>query len=286
MAETTRFAPSPTGFLHLGHACSALFAAAAAGPGGRFLLRLEDIDTSRCRPEFATALEEDLAWLGLTWEQPVRVQSQHGEDYAAALARLDAKGLLYPCFCTRADIQREIGDIHRAPHGPDGSILYPGTCRTLSAPERSERIAAGQPYALRLDMAAALAQTGPLWWEDAAAGRQLAQPEPFGDVVLARKDTPTSYHLSVTVDDALQGVTLVTRGLDLFAATHVHRLVQALLGLPVPRYHHHPLLTGPDGRRYAKRDRSLTLRALRDQGVTPQALYTRLRDQGCPLGKA
>lgn len=264
---TTRFAPSPTGYLHLGHAYSALFSAACAenAGSGRFLLRIEDIDPVRCTDTFTQAIFEDLAWLGLHWETPVRQQSRHLQDYQAALDRLAAMGLLYPCFCTRADIQREIGDIHRAPHGPDGP-LYPGTCRTLGAAERADRHASGAPFALRLDMAQAVAQTGNLTWHDRAKGVQLAQPGLFGDVVLARKDTPASYHLAVTVDDAGQGVTLVTRGEDLFAATHIHRLLQALLGLPVSDYHHHGLLVGPDGKRYAKRDRSLTLRALRDSG--------------------
>lgn len=268
MAEVTRFAPSPTGLLHLGHAYSALVAAAAAGAGGRFLLRIEDIDTTRCKPEFTEAICEDLAWLGLRWERPVRRQSDHLGDFAAALDRLRGMGLLYPCFCTRKDIQREIGDIHRAPHGPDGP-LYPGTCRGLSAAEAEDRIAAGEAFALRLNVGEAVRRVGRLTWLDRDAGEQVARPEAFGDVVLARKDTPTSYHLSVTVDDALQGVTLVTRGRDLFEATHVHRLLQALLGLPVPQYRHHGLLTGPDGKRYAKRDRSLTLRALREAGRTP-----------------
>ncbi|MGE5476974.1 MAG: tRNA glutamyl-Q(34) synthetase GluQRS [Bacteroidales bacterium] len=264
----TRFAPSPTGLLHLGHAHSALFAAAQAGPGGRFLLRIEDIDPGRCRDEFIGAIYEDLAWLGLRWEQPVRRQSQHLDDYRAALARLDGLGLLYPCFCTRKDIADEVARAGHAPHGPDG-VLYPGLCRHLDAAERNARMAAGASFALRLDMTAACAVAGPLRWRDRTAGEQMATPEMFGDVVLARKDTPTSYHLAVTVDDALQGVTLVTRGEDLFAATHVHRLLQALLDLPVPDYHHHRLLTDENGKRFAKRDRSLTLQALRQTGHSP-----------------
>lgn len=263
---TARFAPSPTGYLHLGHAYSALFAFSQAASGS-FLLRLEDIDSSRCRPEFAAAILEDLAWLGLHWKQPVRRQSEHLDDYRAALARLDARGLLYPCFCTRKDIAEEIARAGHAPHGPDGP-LYPGLCRALSVPERRERMAAGEPHALRLDMAAACAQAGPLHWHDRAAGMVIAQPEAFGDVVLARKDTPASYHLAVTVDDALQGVTLVTRGEDLFPSTHVHRLLQALLELPVPGYAHHRLLTDETGKRFAKRDRSLTLASLREDGKT------------------
>jgi len=277
MSDVTRFAPSPTGYLHLGHAYSALFTARAAGPEGRFLLRIEDIDLIRCKPEFTDAVFEDLAWLGLTWETPVRHQSAHLDTYRAALERLDARGVLYPCFCTRKDIQREIGDIHRAPHGPDGP-LYPGTCRTLSPTEARDRMAAGESYALRLDSARALADVGAqaLTWTDRDAGPVTATPEVFGDVVLARKDTPTSYHLSVTVDDAVQDITLVTRGEDLRPATHIHRLLQALLDLPVPEYRFHPLLTGPDGKRFAKRDRSLTLRALRAAGVTPEEIRRRV----------
>ncbi|CAA7627469.1 tRNA glutamyl-Q(34) synthetase GluQRS [Magnetospirillum sp. SS-4] len=266
----TRFAPSPTGELHLGHAHSALFAhGEAMRAGGRFLLRIEDIDQSRCRPEFADSILADLAWLGLDWEKPVRRQSDHFDDYRAALERLEAAGLLYPCFCTRKDIVQA----GNAPHGPDGPV-YPGICRPLSAAERHDRIQSGIAYALRLDMTAATERVGALNWHDRAAGWVEARPDLFGDVVLARKDTPTSYHLAVTVDDAAQGVTLVTRGEDLFAATHVHRLLQALLGLPVPDHAHHRLLTDAEGRRYAKRDRSLTLRALREAGASP----ARVRD--------
>jgi glutamyl-Q tRNA(Asp) synthetase len=265
----TRFAPSPTGLLHLGHAYSALFAwQRARESGGRFLLRIEDIDQTRCRPEFTDAILEDLAWLGLDWDGSVRRQSQHFDDYRRALDRLDGDGLLYPCFCTRAEIQAEIARAGAAPHGSEGP-LYPGTCRTLTTHERDARIAAGANYALRLNAARAAARAGPLEWEDAEAGRVVADPASHGDVVLARKETPTSYHLAVTVDDALQGVTLVTRGNDLFAATHVHRLLQALLDLPRPRYWHHRLLTDTAGRRFAKRDRALTLRALREAGKTP-----------------
>jgi len=265
---TTRFAPSPTGRLHLGHAYSALFAFQQA-QGGRFILRIEDIDSGRCREDFVGGIVEDLAWLGLEWQQPVRRQSQHLDDYRAALARLDGMGLLYPCFCTRKDIADEVARAGHAPHGPDG-VLYPGLCRHLSAAERAERMAAGQPFAWRLDVARACGHVGALTWHDARAGAVTATPEIFGDVVLARKDTPTSYHLAVTVDDALQGATLVTRGRDLFDATHVHRLLQALLGLEVPVWHHHRLLTDDSGKRYAKRDRSLTLQALRQAGNTPE----------------
>jgi len=266
MTEITRFAPSPTGLLHLGHAHSALFAAAR---GERFLVRIEDIDSGRCRPEFEAAILEDLAWLGLEWDQPVRCQSEHMDDYAAALGTLDVQGLLYPCFCTRADIKREITAADAAPHGPDGP-LYPGTCRGLSAGEREERRGAGEAFALRLDMARAVDVAGPLEWLDRTRGRQEAQPDAFGDVVLARKDTPTSYHLAVTVDDALQQVSLVTRGQDLFEATHVHRLLQALLGLVVPDYEHHDLVTDADGKRFAKRDKAATLAGLRAAGRTSE----------------
>lgn len=264
----TRFAPSPTGFLHLGHGFSALF---AASQGDRFLVRIEDIDQGRCRPEFVSAIYEDLAWLGLEWETPVRCQSQHLEDYQAALKTLAAQELIYPCFCTRSDIKAEIDRAGGAPQGPDGPV-YPGLCRALSSAEREDRLAAGEAHALRLDIAQAVENAGPLNWSDRQRGNVIANPRQFGDVVLARKDTPTSYHLAVTVDDALQGVTLVTRGEDLAPATDVHRLLQALLDLPVPEYHHHRLLTDRAGRRFAKRDRSLTLRALREAGQTPDQI--------------
>ena len=268
-AVVTRFAPSPTGLLHLGHAHAALFAwVCARGAGGRLLLRIEDIDRARCRSEFTEAILEDLAWLGLDWDGPARRQSEHFDDYRYALDRLAAAGLIYPCFCTRAAILAEIAGAGAAPHGSEGP-LYPGTCRALSVDERQTRIAAGETYALRLDMAQAVARVGPLEWEDSEAGRIAADPSSHGDVVLARKDTPASYHLAVTVDDAIQGVTLVTRGRDLFGATHVHRLLQALLDLPTPRYWHHRLLTDASGKRFAKRDRALTLRALRETGKTP-----------------
>ena len=265
---TTRFAPSPTGLLHLGHAHAAIFAARAAA-GGRFLLRLEDIDRTRCRPEHAAAVMEDLGWLGLCWELPVRVQSEHFPEYAAVLAGLEARGLLYPCFCTRAEIAASASAPHQLAAGPEGA-LYPGTCRGLSAVAREAKLAAGLPYALRLDMAAALRVVPqPLWFEEAGEGRLRCDPAAFGDVVLARKDTPASYHLCVCHDDALQGVTLVTRGEDLKPATQLHRLLQELCGWPQPAYAHHGLLLGPDGRRLAKRDRAPTLRALREAGRTP-----------------
>jgi len=265
----TRFAPSPTGYLHLGHAHSALVGwRAARAAGGRFLLRIEDIDKGRCRPEFEAAILEDLAWLGLDWEAPPRRQSDHMADYAGALERLDAEGLLYPCFCTRKEIRAEIARAAQAPHGPEGP-LYPGTCRALSADQRRARRAQGEAYALRLDMARAAARAGPLAWSDRARGEIEADPRSLGDVVLARKDAATSYHLAVTLDDALQGVTLVTRGTDLFHATHVHRLLQALLGLPVPEWHHHGLIADETGARLAKRSDALSIRALRKVGKSP-----------------
>ncbi len=252
-ATVTRFAPSPTGSLHLGHAFSALFAEAAArAAGGRFLLRIEDIDAGRCRPEFEDAIYQDLAWLGLEWETPVRRQSDHLADYAAALTRLGDRGLIYPCFCTRADIRAEIEAAGGAPHGPDGP-LYPGTCRALPQDERRARIERGDPHGLRLDAGVAARQAGELAWRDDGAGEVAVDAGLHGDVVLARKDTPTSYHLAVTIDDHLQGVSLVTRGEDLFAATHVHRL-----------------LTNAAGVRLAKRDRAVTIRALRGAGKSAQ----------------
>ena len=270
---TTRFAPSPTGHLHLGHAHSALIAwRAAREAGGRFLLRIEDIDRTRCRPEFTAALMEDLAWLGLDWDDEPRLQSRHFPEYRAVLDQLSARGLLYPCFCTRAEIQREVTAIGAAPHGPEGPP-YPGTCRRLGAAERAARLAAGQAYALRLDMAAALATLpGPLSYDEHGEGRLRCDPARFGDVVLARKDIPASYHLCVTHDDALQGVSLVTRGEDLKPATDLHRLLQALMGWPEPAYRHHPLLLGPDGRRLAKRDGAVALRVLRAAGHSAAAV--------------
>ncbi|HYB08224.1 MAG TPA: tRNA glutamyl-Q(34) synthetase GluQRS [Alphaproteobacteria bacterium] len=270
----TRFAPSPTGRLHLGHAHSALFAERAAREsGGRFLVRIEDIDPTRCRPEFEQAILEDLAWLGLEWERPVRRQSEHTAEYARALAELDAIGLIYPCFCTRSEIQAEVARAGGAPHGDEGPP-YPGTCRNLGVGARERHIASGRPFALRLDIAKALARTGPLLWCDRGRGPQSIVAEGFGDVVLARKDVPTSYHLAVTVDDHVQGVTLVTRAEDLFAATHIHRLLQALLGLDTPAYHHHRILTDPNGKRLAKRNRAATLARLREIGKTPAEVRT------------
>jgi glutamyl-Q tRNA(Asp) synthetase len=269
----TRFAPSPTGYLHLGHAASALFAEdAARRAGGRFLLRIEDIDRGRCRPEFDAAILEDLAWLGIRWDGAVRRQSAHMDNYQGALERLAAMGVSYSCFCSRKDI----AEAATAPHGPIAGV-YPGTCRGLAPEERERKIAAGQPCAIRLDVAAALARTGPLTWRDRGKGLIAATPEDDGDPVIARRDAPTSYHLAVTVDDHIQGVTLVTRGKDLFAATHIHRLLQALLGYEPPDYHHHGLLTNEDGARLSKRDGALSLRTLRAQGKTPEDVRVALK---------
>ncbi len=270
----TRFAPSPNGLLHLGHAFSALTAfEAARAAGGRFLLRIEDIDGTRSRPELEAAIYEDLAWLGIAWETPVRRQSEHLAEYAVALARLDETGLVYPCFCTRKEIEEAL----TAPHGIAGTV-YPGTCRLLDADTRAERLASGRSFARRLDLTAALAHTGSLAFEESGT-REAVDPArlhaEIGDVVLARKDVPASYHLAVVHDDALQGVTVVIRGADLAFATPLHRVLQALLALPTPAYRHHRLLTDASGRRFAKRDGAATLRALRAAGVTPAEVRAR-----------
>ncbi len=275
----TRFAPSPTGRLHLGHAFSALRSHdLSRATGGRFLLRIEDIDPGRSREAFVAAIEEDLSWLGLKWDGPIVRQSARLDAYRAALGALGAAGVVYPCFCTRADIAAAAS----APHGPEGAA-YPGTCRALDPATRVDRIAA-EPHAWRLDMARAAAFVGPLRWYDASAGEVEADPQRFGDVVLARKDAPASYHLAVTVDDAWQGVTDVVRGVDLFEATHVHRLLQALLDLPTPRYHHHALLADAQGRRLAKRAGARTLADLREAGADPLELAATLRAGRLPQG--
>ncbi|MBX7248971.1 MAG: tRNA glutamyl-Q(34) synthetase GluQRS [Caulobacteraceae bacterium] len=275
MAFVTRFAPSPTGYLHKGHAFSALTAWRAAREAeGRLLLRIEDIDATRCRPEFDAAIEEDLTWLGLNWETPVRRQSEHLADYQAALERLRDLGLLYRCFRTRKEVLDEIG---RAPHhpgeGPDGAVFTGGP---LPLAEEQVLLDRGKPFAWRLSLAAARRRLGAAWdrlrFTEVGQGEVQARPESAGDVVLARKDVGVAYHLAVVFDDALQGVTHVIRGLDLYEATHIQRLLQALLDLPTPLYRHHALLTGPDGRRFAKRDHSQTLRELRDSGVTAEQL--------------
>lgn len=312
----TRFAPSPTGPLHLGHAFSAILAHDfARAQGGRFLLRIEDIDGTRSRPEHVAGIVEDLAWLGIDWDGEIVFQSQRLPLYAEALARLRAMGLLYPCFCTRKDIAASAS----APHGPEG-LVYPGTCRRLPEAERARRTVT-EPHAWRLDMVGALDRTrqdsppafaggagggtsssfqsdqgskahpqplpeireGSLWWTNHGIPIP-ADPAPSGDVVLARKDAPVSYHLAVTVDDAAQGVTDVVRGADLFAATHVHRLLQALLELPTPLYHHHQLIAGPDGARLAKRHGAPALAQLREDGVDPAGIVDALRKGRLPIG--
>jgi glutamyl-Q tRNA(Asp) synthetase len=307
----SRFAPTPTGRLHLGHAYSAVRAHdLARAQGGQFLLRIEDIDGTRSREAFVAGIEEDLRWLGLSWDGPVWRQSERMAAYGDALARLKAMGLVYPCFCTRAEIAASAS----APHGVEGPV-YPGTCRILSDVERAARMQ--EPHCWRLDMERAVAAATPslrlrgegatyqairssrsespspnplprggegLWWHDASAGWIEADPLVLGDVVLARKETPTSYHLAVTIDDAAQGVTDVVRGVDLFEATYVHRLLQALLGLPTPLYHHHPLLTGPDGKRLAKRNGAQPLAELRAGGTDPAALLAALRAGQVPIG--
>jgi len=274
-----RFAPSPNGLLHLGHALSALLNFdMAREAGGRFLLRIEDIDATRCRPEYEQAIYDDLAWLGLTWEEPVRRQSEHLEQYREMLGRLDSQGLLYPSFESRAEIAAQVAERER--HGtrardPDGAPIYPGKARGLEPTERQRRIAAGEHYALRLDTALARARTGPLSWSETGLGPNkesgviAAAPEQWGDVVLGRKELPTSYHLSVTLDDARQGVTHAVRGQDLFWSTSIHRLLQALLGLSVPLYHHHRLVLDAQARKLSKATRATALRELREQGATP-----------------
>lgn len=271
----TRFAPSPTGYLHLGHAFAAW---TAAREGERFLLRLEDLDSGRAREEFAFAIFEDLAWLGLSWEEPVLHQSRRMPVYRAALDRLQP--LTYPCFCTRKEIADEIARAVEAPHrmGPDGP-LYPGTCRHLSADERTARLARGDAYALRLDAAKAAEMAGPLTFVEHGQLRAV-EPLLFGDVVLTRKDMPASYHLAVVVDDAFQGVTLVTRGEDLLPATHVQRLLQALLDYPAPAYAHHRLILDKNGHKFSKRDSSVTLRGLRQAGLTPSGVGALLEMPG------
>jgi glutamyl-Q tRNA(Asp) synthetase len=275
MAPVFRFAPSPNGLLHLGHALSALLNHdMAKAAGGRLLLRIEDIDRTRCRPEYEAAIYEDLAWLGIEWERPVRRQSEHFSEYRTALDRLAAQGLVYPAFESRGEIARLVAAREPWPRDPDGGPLYPGDGRDLSPEERARR--AGEDHALRLHMKAALARVdGALTWTETGDGspREIAaNPAAWGDVILGRKDTPTSYHLSVVLDDALQGVTHVVRGQDLYHATSVHRLLQALLGLPAPVYHHHRLVLDRDGNKLAKRDPSTTLADLRAQGWTAGAV--------------
>ncbi|MEJ2375027.1 MAG: tRNA glutamyl-Q(34) synthetase GluQRS [Pseudolabrys sp.] len=280
-----RFAPSPNGYLHLGHALSALINAdMARAAGGRLLLRIDDIDLSRCRPEYEQAIYEDLAWLGIEWERPVWRQSEHTEDYRAALAKLEDLGLTYPSFESRAEIAMMVAGREAKgpwPRDPDGAPLYPGNAKALPPVERARRMAA-EPYALRLDMEAALARASALAWQETGSGPAgetgsiAADPAAWGDVVLARKDAPASYHLAVVVDDAAQGVTEVVRGADLFNSTSVHRLLQALLGLPEPRYHHHRLILDADGKKLSKSTAATGLRELRAAGVSPADIRRRV----------
>jgi len=274
-----RFAPSPTGLLHLGHVRSALIGhSLARRMGGRFLLRIEDTDLARCRPAFTAAILEDLDWLGVDWDGPVRHQSAHLALYAEHADRLTADGLLYPCFATRSEIA-SVAQGDPSATDPDGAPLYPGLHRGLSAGEIARRKAAGEPFALRLDMARALRRVGDLLaseplafvtFDEMGADQHVtARPADWGDPVIVRKEGPASYHLAVVVDDALQGVTHVTRGMDLYRATDLHRLLQVLLGLPAPRYHHHALILDAAGRKLSKRDGDLSLRALREAGTTP-----------------
>jgi len=279
MPPVFRFAPSPNGYLHLGHALSALLNAdMARATSAQLLLRIEDIDQARCSPEFEAAIHEDLTWIGLEWERPVRRQSEHWEDYRAALTRLDAMGLVYPSFESRAEIARRVADRDVQgswPRDPDGVPLYPGNAKIIPLDERKRRMESGEPYALRLDMQTALKKVGTLNWQETGegpggeSGTIVANPAIWGDVILARKEIPTSYHLAVVVDDAAQGVTDVVRGRDLFHATAVHRLLQALLGLPQPRYHHHRLILDADGAKLSKSTQATGLRELRARGANP-----------------
>lgn len=273
---TTRFAPSPSGWLHLGHAYSARVGwDAARRADGTFLLRIDDLDRERSRPDYDDAIFEDLAWLGLNWDPAIRRESRHLADYRAAVDRLTDDGLAYPCFCSRREIRAEIARMGSAPHGPEGPH-YPGTCRGLTKAERADRIGAGAVPAIRLDTTRAMAQTGKLTWTDREAGRITARPDLFGDPVIGRKEGPGAYHIAVVVDDAAQHVTLVTRGQDLFNASHLHRLLQALLDLPTPDYWHHRLILDQEGKRLAKRSDAQAIRTLRAQGLSPREVWRQL----------
>ena len=279
MPPVFRFAPSPNGYLHLGHALSALLNSdMARANGGRLLLRIEDIDAARCRPEYETAIYEDLAWLGVEWEMPVRRQSEHSDDYRAALIQLESMRLIYPSFESRAEIARMVAarETHGPwPRDPDGAPLYPGDMKTMPSTERKRHMDAGEPYALRLETRAALARVGSLSWVETGAGPAgetgmvAADPAAWGDMILARKETPTSYHLAVALDDAAQGITDIVRGHDLFYATAVHRLLQTLLGLRQPRYHHHRLVLDAEGKKLSKSTQATGLRELRKAGASP-----------------
>lgn len=293
MPPVFRFAPSPNGYLHLGHAFSALLNFdSARRTGGRFLLRIEDIDAARCRPEFEAAIYEDLAWLGIGWELPVRRQSEHLAEYRNALEKLASQGLIYPGFESRAEIAKLVAQREAVapwPRDPDGAPLYPGVAKLLSSDQRERLRESGAAYALRLDMAAARARAGNLGWIESGegpegeAGAVAARPEAWGDVILARKETPTSYHLSVVIDDALQGVTEVVRGQDLFWSTSVHRLLQSLLGLPQPAYRHHRLILDGAGRKLSKSTEATGLRELRAAGATPADIRRLLGLSGSAL---
>ncbi|MBV8790572.1 MAG: tRNA glutamyl-Q(34) synthetase GluQRS [Pseudolabrys sp.] len=270
MPPVFRFAPSPNGYLHLGHAYSALLNADLAHrAGGKLLLRIEDIDETRCRSEYETAIYEDLGWLGVTWEPPIRRQSEYYADYRAALAKLEVLGLVYPAFESRAEIARFVAESEPWPRDPDGAAIYPGQSKALTETERRERIASGAPYALRLDMESAIARTGALQWAEAGIGTTEANPAAWGDVIVARRETSTSYHLAVVVDDALQGVTDVVRGRDLYESTSVHRVLQSLLGFAAPQYRHHALILDDQGEKLSKSTQATGLRELRAQGKTP-----------------
>lgn len=278
---TTRFAPSPTGLLHLGHAYSA-WQSREWAEGGDFLIRIEDLDPERCRPEFEKWLIEDLAWLGIESSKSPFRQSDRQEAYSQAVRTLQEKNLLYPCFCSRKTITEEIRRIGSAPHGPEG-ILYPGTCRGLAPQEASERVLAGDPHTLRLDSEKAGKQAGPLTFTDVDHGAFLAEPTLFGDPILARREGGYSYHLAVVVDDAWQGIDLVTRGRDLLAACHLHRLLQTVLGLPTPIYRHHRLAVDQNSKRLAKHVNSLAIRTLRDQGLSPDQVLAQAFNSLEPL---
>jgi glutamyl-Q tRNA(Asp) synthetase len=281
-----RFAPSPNGYLHLGHAYSAMMNdLIVRETGGRLLLRMEDIDTARCRPEFEAAIKDDLAWLGMRWEEPVRRQAEHFSDYAAALERLEARGLVYPCFCSRGDIMAAVAQKPHWPRDPDGTPLYPGLCKHLRPQARRHRFEAGEKASYRLDVARALAVlpaglAHKLSWSEFRGGavqhEEIACPAIWGDAVLARKDIATSYHVAVVVDDALQGITDVVRGEDLFMATSLHRLLQVLLDLPAPCYHHHSLLRDMSGQKLSKSLRAKPLRTLRQDGLSPEAVLVKI----------
>ncbi len=279
---TLRFAPSPNGYLHLGHAyCALQNERVAAKLGGQLLLRIENIDLDRCRRDYEAAIFEDLAWLGLSWQEPVRRQSEHFSDYACALEDLTGRGLLFPCFCSRADIARAVNAASDRPRDPDGTPLYPGTCKTMGADERAQRLASGQHAALRINMDEALAAAGMrLGWceygEEDESRDVTAEPALWGDAVIGRRDIPTSYHIAVVVDDHIQGVTDVVRGQDLFNATSLHRLLQALLGYDAPRYHHHKLLRDKGGEKLSKSTRAKAMRSLRNEGVSANELRRRL----------